>query len=615
MAQAKKPGNKKNAPPATAVSGNEVSVPKISVSVFEPNIWMAIICAIFGFVLYANTIGNGYVLDDNGVIIENPYVMKGFKGIYDILTIDIAHFRNMNLGYYRPLSLITFAIENQFFPKNPHVAHFDNVLLYALTGFFLCLLLMRIFNNRHPVFAFIISLLFLAHPIHTEVVANIKSRDEILSFLNLVIAIYCLIKAITPKKTDFKFLVVSCLFFYLALLSKETAMVGVVLAPLILYFISSTLAADAKSKTVNTGLSVSKILMWALPFVAVFFLFQIQKYAMINSVTGNTVNDIVNYPYAVSDTKGASMFLIFSWCVRLILLPWPLSYSYAYNQIPAADWATPGTLAGILIAGILLFFSFSRLKQKAPFTLGLLIFGITLAPAMAFVLLKGGILAERFLYAPAFGFGIIITALLIKLVELPVKSPQLSLTQIGKNVKLIIPVVLILGLYSFQTISRNTNWHDDLSLYKHDELTAHNSCQVHLHYAHEMVVAGMAEKDAAKKDEYFNKAVDELHKSLQINPHLAEAYFHLAISYQTIHINYDSAIIYYTRAVQEAPTYDLCYNNLGLIYEQMGKQHLASYFYNRAVEVNPYYADALAHHEQHRKNYGLDVKEYPQAGD
>ena len=116
--------------------------PKQSASpTFKPNIWLAVISALVGFLLYANTIKHDYVLDDVGAITGNEYVMDGIKGIPKILSVGMWHFDNVNLGYYRPLSMITFAIENQFFPKNPHVSHLGNVLLYAITGFFLCLLL------------------------------------------------------------------------------------------------------------------------------------------------------------------------------------------------------------------------------------------------------------------------------------------------------------------------------------------------------------------------------------------------------------------------------------------------------------------------------------------
>ena len=131
---------------------------------FLPDIRFAVVAAFTGFILYANTIGHSYVLDDAGVITENQFVQQGVKGIPEIFKSDLWHFANVNLGYYRPLSLVSFAVENEFFPNNPQVSHLTNVLLYALTGFFLCLFLMSLFNKFHPAFSLIVSFL-LQRPI------------------------------------------------------------------------------------------------------------------------------------------------------------------------------------------------------------------------------------------------------------------------------------------------------------------------------------------------------------------------------------------------------------------------------------------------------------------
>ncbi len=289
--------------------------------------WFPILVAIIALLLYANTIGNDYALDDGVVITNNPYVQQGIKGIRGIFTVDIWHFEGNDLGYYRPLSLATFAIENQFFPNNPHISHLVNTLLYALTCLLLYLLLLRLFAHCNPVFSLIIALLFAAHPIHTEVVANIKSRDEILAFLNLVIALYFLLKSGTGH---WKWLPLSCFFYYLALLSKESALAGMLLVPVILYFASA--------------LNFKQILKFSAPFVGVLLLFELQRYWALGSSPALDPTDIVSFPYAASGLKLPTVFSHLTNYIRLIFIPYPLSYNYAYNQIPAAEWASPETI-------------------------------------------------------------------------------------------------------------------------------------------------------------------------------------------------------------------------------------------------------------------------------
>lgn len=562
--------------------------------VFKPNIWLAIICGIIAFTLYMNTVKHEYVLDDVGAITGNEYVMEGFSGIPKILSVGMWHFDNVNLGYYRPLSMITFAIENEFFPKNPHVSHLGNVILYALTGFFLCLLLMNFFRNLNPIFSFIISLLFIAHPIHTEVVANIKSRDEILAFLNLIIAILILLVVHKQQNINYKLVFLSCIFFYLALLSKESAMTGLLIAPLVLFF--------------SYNITIKQVLIKTIPFALMILLFQFHKYEVLGTVTGQIPKDIVNYPYTEAGTKLSSTFLIFINCIRLIIFPHPLSYDYSYNQIPSAGFGSPLVLLGFFIAAALAYFSIKGLLKKSVLACGVSIFCITLAPALAFVFLRGGIMAERFMYAPSLGFCIAVVFLIMKFSKTNLKTAEIKLP---KMLTMLIPSAVIFALYSFKTVARNPIWHDNMTLFSTDVNSSPNSCQVRRHFGSELINVGIAEKDPQKKTEWFNKGTEQLREGLRINPHFGDAFFKLGVAYQTVKVNNDSAIYYYTRAIQEAPGYAISYNNMGILYEGLGKQELASYYYNKAVEVNPFFSDGKRNSESHKKKTGLDVRMFP----
>ena len=150
-----------------------------------------IICAVF----YINTLSNQFALDDVMVLTGNNSVKQGIGGLGDILIKDsfygyIGNGSDLSGGRWRPLSLIVYAIEYQFFGDNPGIYHFNNFLLYI----FCCLILFKflrefIFKSNHLA-AFIATLIFAIHPIHTEVVANIKSLDEILSLLLLLLTLY-----------------------------------------------------------------------------------------------------------------------------------------------------------------------------------------------------------------------------------------------------------------------------------------------------------------------------------------------------------------------------------------------------------------------------------------
>src|SRR5204863_3106706 len=130
---------------------------------------------------------------------------------------------------------VMFAVEYELAPLNPHLNHLVNVILYALTAFLLFITLSALLRGNLVV-PLIATLLFTAHPVHTEVVANIKSRDEILSFLFTIGSFYFLAGYIHNRSN--RRLVISGLLFFLALLSKESAITCVAAAPLIYWYFS-----------------------------------------------------------------------------------------------------------------------------------------------------------------------------------------------------------------------------------------------------------------------------------------------------------------------------------------------------------------------------------------
>ena len=141
---------------------------------------------VFGIALliYLNTLNHSYVLDDFSTIKDNRVTTQGLKAIGDIFSHYYRYgYYTSDDGLYRPLPVAIFAIEWWLAPNNPSFAHFVNIMLYALTGWLLFMTLKKLMKNYNVILPFIVTLLFIAHPIHTEVVANIKSLDELLGFL------------------------------------------------------------------------------------------------------------------------------------------------------------------------------------------------------------------------------------------------------------------------------------------------------------------------------------------------------------------------------------------------------------------------------------------------
>lgn len=550
------------------------------------------IIALIALIIYANTYNHGFVLDDTAAITRNLFVQKGLAGIPEILKSDFWYFSNAKLGYYRPLGLITFAIEYQLFGLNSTVSHINNIILYSLSGFLLTVLLQKWFSDRNKFFAFFVGLIFITHPIHTEVVANIKSRDEILGFLFTVSSLLLHWKYLETSKI--KFLIFGLLTMYFALLSKETSFVGIGILAISLYFIAKK--------------SIGQSIIGILPYFGVVIVFFIQKNALIGK--GVVPNDIVNYVYASENTKFLSTFKLFFYYLRLLVLPHPLVYDYSYNVLPSgkiSDWMT---ILGLFSFLVIFYFALKSLKTRSTFGFGLFLLLVTSAPALGFVFLRGGILAERFMYAPVLAFAILIMLGFEKLMKVDFADKSTELVEwTNKNLVLIGVIAILTGLYSFKTITRNPDWKDEITLYRSGYEYHKNSAQILRHLGYEKVLnAYNAYKDPAKAKKFGEEGLVYYRKALAIHPNFGDVLHQVGYIHHFYTSRPDSAKYYYKLATTYAPNMAENYNNLGLLYLSEQKNDIASYYFNRAMQVNPNFADARNNHQAIKNATGLDVK-------
>ena len=237
----KKQNNKKNS------ISKEVAIPlleleqKVSGSFINNKTLQLAILLLISFGFYCNTILHEYALDDVIVITKNNFTLKGFSGIYDLITKDTfdGYTTVKDLvagGRYRPLSVVTFALEIGLFGLNhPAISHFINVLLYCSVVLMLFVFLDRFLFKKLILLSFVTTLIFAIHPIHTEVVANIKSRDELMALLLTLISLYLFFTYLLNRKRK-KYLIFSLIAFFLSLLSKENAVTFLAIIPLMLYF-------------------------------------------------------------------------------------------------------------------------------------------------------------------------------------------------------------------------------------------------------------------------------------------------------------------------------------------------------------------------------------------
>lgn len=219
---------------------------------------------IFSLLLYSNSITNYYNMDDELVTINHRLTSKGITAIPEIFS---SPYYSDESGYayeYRPIVLSTYAIEHSLFGDSPHMSHMINILLYALCCLVLYKLLTFVFSSYSPIWPLAVTLLFIAHPAHTEVVCSAKNRDEILGMLFSLLSMLTALQ-VTQKKYLPQILL-STLFFVLALLSKITFIIFALLTPLALVFFTPASAAVIAGITLLSVVPMHFLLDLTAPF-------------------------------------------------------------------------------------------------------------------------------------------------------------------------------------------------------------------------------------------------------------------------------------------------------------------------------------------------------------
>jgi len=525
-------------------------------------VWVALGLAAFAFLLYANTLGHQFVLDDPLAIGKNELVKQGVSGIPELLR---QHYRAGTEGagasalLYRPLSLVTFAIEWSIAPDSPFLGHLMNVLWYALTVALLFATLRGLLRGHHWLLAAGAALLFAAHPLHTEVVANIKSRDEILNLFFGVAALYAWARWL--ERPSGKWLGMALGSYFLALLSKESAVALLPVFPLAGWFFFN------KTGRQSTGHAA----LFALPAI----LFLLVRAAVLSKTTDNFVVSEMDNPIIAAAGLGqhtATGFMVLWKYFQLLVIPHPLLSDYSFRHLSAVGWGNWQALAGLALYGGLVFLAIRGLvrRQALAFCAAAFLCGVVLYSQMPLVI--GTLFGERLMYAPSAWFCLGAAWLLWQVTGF---DPGLAADESGlpEAKKIGVGAAILLGvaaLFGVLTVSRNADWHDNLTLFTADSAKAPNSVRLHNGMGSELYTRFSAEKNLPETGKADILAQVKQH-SKQANAIRPNPVSYLNLGNAAIAQNhYAEAIEQYENALKEAPNYGIARTNIGRTYHAWG---------------------------------------------
>lgn len=536
---------------------------------FIPQIFIIV----FAFVLYANTLGHQYALDDKMTYWKNEFVQNGISGIGDILSYDSMagmfgkDTKELEGGRYRPLSLVTFALEVEFFGKpttdvsakqeflgNPGLSHFINILLYCISLVILFNVLSKLFRDYSAKFwylsiPFITTLLFAAHPLHTEIVANIKGRDEILAFLFSIAALNSVINYIDyNRKTE---LFNSVVFIFLGAMSKEISITFLAVIPFSIYFFR-----DVK---------LSKILISIIPIFAGVIAYMIIREMVIGGQAEINATQLMNNPFLDStpSERYATVFYTLLLYLKLMVFPHPLTWDYYPYHIEIMNWTNWVVILSLLIYVLLGIIAIVGLRKKSIYSFSIILFLTTLSITSNLFFNIGAFMSERFIYVSLLGFCIVVAYLISE--KLPNKVNHLH------NYRKISSVILIVILFAFsvKTISRNRVWENNLTLFENDIKISSNSAKGNSTYASELYkLSEDAEAlgDTALRNKYLAMSIPYFEKAIEIYPDYSEALVRLGNIYYKLYGDYKTMFDYYILTLKSSPlNADVWNNTLGVM--------------------------------------------------
>jgi hypothetical protein len=684
---------------------------------------------IVGFTFYITSINGEYALDDGIIIHQNDHVIKGFRGIKDILTKDAyeSFYRRMCAtdqlagGRYRPLSVVSFAVEQQFIhpyrtglymkvedsnkngvldkeqvnyitpcgrPETNYeynefidlnndnivqsnecptcwdlnqnfknefdedlnidgvfnevdcqvygakLRHFNNIWTFALGCVFLYLVFAKCFFRKNPDLALLAALLFTMHPIHSEAIANVKSRDEIFSLIFVSLTFWYSFKYLETRKR--KELFWACFMFLLALLSKEYAIMLLFLVPLSVYhFTDNDFDVKTFTKTpefkatfrIGIAFVICAVIMlyikrdfdmharpdskptksfWLFPFlyilVGIFMLgankkknfqtlmswfyfvmlfYLAMRLMAVKLKPGVPDTEILNNPYLLAngEERFCTKVYVLMKYIGLQAFPYTLSSDYSYNTIDYRHWTSWDFLVSLV-------FHLGMVAAGIYYTLKKHILGFAIMTYIFFALLIGNVLmdigatmGERLIFHSSIGFCIAAAYFIIKGLD------KLSTVSVPIGKISFAVLILVVGIFfGCKTWERNWDWRNDVTLFLKDVQ----------HKPHSVLVLGNAGArwvDLADTKEVTGIQVPG-QDSLRYNDYNGTLKITDEEVKQGGYANKREAALYkgikfLKHAIELHPRYVNGYLNLGLAHFKLKKDFEALYYWKMAERLYP----------------------------
>lgn len=473
--------------------------------------WIIVAAAL---VCDANSWGHKFVIDDAYFIARIPPILKA------------SHFVHIfSPPLFRPLTALVLSITYWIGGAHPDGFHLINRLLHVLACLGIFWVVRRLIPEP-PTTALFTSLLFAVHPIQTEAITYIFGLADALAMVFFIFAWLYFVRMRQSTAPPITYYLLSLLFYFLALLSKENAIpwLGIAFLTELVYF--SKFSIRSFLRQVHKGL-------WTVyaGYIVVTLAYLALRSASFRGVTIDPTSFVVN-PLVTATFPARLLTPLKIWFQSMgqMILPIHFSPDYSYNAIPLIEqWTSPAALGVLSLTAMFLMLLVWTYKRFPHLFFGLGYFVITYFIVSNLVVLIGTIHADRLLYMPALGFCLMGGTALARLQEISGQTSWRNAFRVG--------VAGLLLLLAGRTIVRNGDWRDEFTLY----------LEAVRHFPNSVKLRGLLGRQYLAHNQP-DQALEQFRIALSIHPDLPDLLFDVG-TVLARKGNVDEAIVYFHRAL------------------------------------------------------------------
>ena len=440
---------------------------------------VAILVAGVAVAVFANSLFNGFAYDDD-FIIKNRELIHGLEGVRTILVSPYWP-EGFSGGLYRPLTLLTYALDWGIWNGAPFGFHLVNVLLHAAVSALVVLFLLRLF----PWWAALAGgLVFAVHSVHTEAVANVVGRAELFAALFALAACLIYMRGMRGEGISLGAGLAIVLLYALAGFSKE----GGFVLPGLLLATDLPLLKHVERDGLRAWIRKRLPLFIALTGVLIFLL------AARWLALGAPLENQPDRAFALDSSFATRLFTmtrVWPRYFELLLLPVDLSADYSPGVILPAFGITPLGIAGFALAIATIALAVALYRRAPEFAMAVAWMAIALLPVSNLIVMAEIVLAERTLYLPSVAISVVAALALVH-------------TPAPRRRWLIAGLTMWILVFSAVTVRRNSVWDNTSSVFEDLRRRHPESSRLLFGVASMLYRQG----DWPKAEEWFDKSME-----------------------------------------------------------------------------------------------------------